>query len=72
MIRVIFVTKMKLYYFYPAWKKVAECVYNTSDYPRPSMFRNDYLLNPECQENDGDDNTGACFERFATKGLFST
>ena len=70
MIRVIFVTKMKLYYFYPAWKKVAECVYNnTSDFPRPSMFRNDYFLSPECQEND---NTGACFERFATKGLVST
>ena len=73
-------------HFYPAWKKVAECVYSTDEFPRPSMLKNDTYkesLNPydydtvdgfnhECQEKDGDGVTGACFERFATKELLST
>ena len=62
--------------FYPAWKKVAECVYSMHEFPRPSIFKNDTYVDDYdkvdqgCREEDGDGNSGACFERFATKGLY--
>ena len=58
---------------------MAECVYSTHEFPRPSIFKNDTYVddydkvddfNHGCGEEDGDGNSGACFERFATKGLY--
>ena len=67
--------KVDNYDIFSAWKKVAECVYNsTSSFPRPSMFKDDTFRdtgvdpNSTCLEEDGDGRTGPCFERFATKG----
>ena len=69
--------RWRYHYLYPAWKKVAECVYgNTNDFPRPSLFKSDTYIEVDnltlgCQEEDGDGSTGPCFERFATKVLYS-